>query len=351
MSLQTERIQEKLSSYDGPSYIEFGGKPFGDMHAARVLPGYQQNCKAQILHNLGIVAKIVMVINARDILPEPVGRYPNGRIRGDSGLRYQDETIRLIQEALELGIPINAAVLSITPHILNGEHHERVEAFRLSLQNQGIALYQHFEIENYPHPSILNTKNQVFNKNDILAEPGRHLVLFSPGGGSGKFGVILSEMYHAFKRGEVPNFVKFETFPVFALPENHPLNLAFEAATADLCNEVMTLEGGFTTYDKDVENFCLLKSLYASAVNDSHPIRKMVRPTDMGVNIIDQTIHDMDEVIEACGTEIAKRCERYRYEYAVGESTFGTLMRATAILQEYNKNHSAILPQATRIGA
>jgi uncharacterized protein (UPF0371 family) len=349
---QVRHIQEKIVAYSGPTYIEFGGKPFGDMHAARVLPGYHKDCKAQILHDLGIVAKIIMVVNARDILPEPIGRYPNGRIRGDSGLRYHQETMRLAREALDLGVPIDAAVLSLTPRLLNGDDRERIEAFRLSLNDQGIELYRHFEIGNYPDPSILDKDNAVFDENDIIAEPGKHLVVFSPGGGSGKFGVMLSEMYYAFKRGEIPNFVKFETFPVFTLPENHPLNMAFEAATADLRNQVITLHGGFTTYDKDIENFRLLKSLYGSAgVSPFHPVSNMTHPTDMGVNIIDQMIRDMNEVIDACGVEIARRCERYRREYAIGENKLSTLTRAMSILQEYRQNYAVILPQAVGIRA
>ena len=337
---QTRHIQEKITSYDGPGYIEFGGKPFGDIHAARVLPGYNQNCKADILRALGIVATIVMVVNARDILPEPVGRYPHGRIRGDSGLRYQHETIRLIREALTFGIRVDAAVLAVTPRILDDEDHMRIEDFRASLMCEVIQLHRNFEIAGYPAPSILAEKDALFARNDVVAEAGKHLVVFSPGGGSGKFGVILSEIYHAFKRGEAPNFIKFETFPVFAFSPTHPLNLAFEAATADLANKAVAVAEGLTSYDKDVENFLLLNDLYRSSCPRlEHPMYKMVHPTDMGVNIVDQAISDMPEIIRACGAEIARRCARYEDEYSAGEGKADTVARALAVQREFNQRY------------
>lgn len=315
------------------------------MHAARVLPGYDKDCKAQILHRLDIVAKIVIVINAKDILAEPTGRYPNGRIRGDSGLRYQHETIRMIREAYGFGIHIDTAILAVTPRTLREEDRKRIESFRASLAYEGIQLCRHFEIARYPDPSIFAEKDAVFAGNDVIAEWDKHLIVFSPGGGSGKFGVILSEMYHAFKRGETPNFIKFETFPVFALPRSHPLNLAFEAATADLDNRTVTLREGLTNYDKDIENFVLLAALSRSAcIPDSHPIQRMVHPTDMGVNIIDQAISDMPEVVQACGMEIVRRCERYQDEYAAGEGSERTVARALAILQEFNERYAARMP-------
>jgi uncharacterized protein (UPF0371 family) len=185
----------------------------------------------------------------------------------------------------------------------------------------------------------------VFGHNDVLAEPGRHLVVFSPGGGSGKFGVILSELYHALQRGEVPNFLKFETFPVFRLPEDHPLNLAFEAATADLRNQVIEVAAGVTTYDKDIENFRLLKRLFEMfRAAPWHPISGMIHPTDMGVNVVEQAITNTGRVVEACGAEIARRYMRYMLELAEGDESKDTVDRARLILQKFIGQYPGVLP-------
>lgn len=344
VQIQTKRIREKIEAYEGPTYIEFGGKPFGDHHAARVLPGYDYNCKARILHELGLIAKIVMVVNARDILPEPTGRYPRGRIRGDSNLKYHEETIRMIANARDLGISIEDVVLSITPYLLNAIDEGKIQSFQESLDDCRIKFYRHFEIKNYPHPSILGQIEEMFTRNDVITEPGKHIIVFSPGGGSGKFGVILSEIYHALRRGVIPNFLKFETFPAFALPERHPLNLAFEAATADLRNSVIQLSEGITTYDKDIENFQLLKGLYYyCGVDISHPIIRMLNPTDMSVNLIQQGIYEMREVVEACGIEILRRYQRYVAEHAAGTGKLATVLRAKGILEEYINQYPSMI--------
>lgn len=203
---QVAYIKEKINGYNkGPTYIEFGGKPFGDFHAARVLPGYNEHCKAFILQELGLIATVVMVINARDIFPEPTGRYPNGRLRGDSGLRYRDETLRLIDEAHTFGIAISSVVISICPRKLKEREIETVEVFRNALLGRGVKLFCHFEISEYPHLSVLE-QPKLFLDNDVVAEPGGNLIVLSPGGGSGKFGVILSELYYAIQHGESLEF-------------------------------------------------------------------------------------------------------------------------------------------------
>ncbi len=336
VTAQVERVRQKIAQYgSGPVYLEFGGKPFGDHHAARVLPGYHPDCKSVILSELGLLMKVVMVVNARDILPEPTGRYPRGRIRGDSRLRYGDETIRLIEESRGLGIPITDLVLSVTPRVARVEDTHSIEAFRETLTQHGVKLHQHFEVPGYPHPSILEKADQCFGRNDVVAEPGKHLVVFSPGGGSGKFGVMLSEIWHALQRNEVPNFLKFETFPVFGLPATHALNLAFEAATADLHNTCCTTQGT-TTYDKDVENFALLQGIFRQIGSEgAHPVLAMSRPTDMGVNIIEKAVYDMQHVIEACGAEIVRRYSRYVIEYLAGDERLDTVVRAKEVLNRY----------------
>jgi uncharacterized protein (UPF0371 family) len=329
----------------GPTYLEFGGKPFGDFHASRVLPGYEANCKAEILNRIGVTAKVVMVVNVRDVLPAPAGRYPHGRIRGDSSLRYSDETVRLVLESRQFNIPIDCVVLSVMPAELRADDAGLIAQFESKLRWHGIPLRRHYAVPDYPDPAVMARAAEVFGRNDVLAEPGRHLVVFSPGGGSGKFGVILSELYHSLSRGERPNFLKFETFPVFRLPQDHALNLAFEAATADLDNKVVGLAQGVTTYDKDIENFRLLRELYEMfGVGSDHPVSGMVHPTDMGVNVVDRAITNMGRVAEACGAEIARRYTRYVLELAEGDEYKSTVDRVREILRTFATKYPGLLP-------
>lgn len=338
LTAQYERIQQKISTWSGhPAYIEFGGKPGDDHHAARVLPGYRPDAKIELLQSLMPSFTIAMVVNARDILLPPQGRYLKGRVRGDSGLLYGEETVRLIDWLGEKGLKPHAVVLSVTPRVLSDQDAEVIGRFEEAVRDRGIDSLRHYHIDCYPEPVIFENEES-FVMNDPITQGSQNLVIFSPGGGSGKFGVVLSELYFALNRGLVPTFIKFETFPVFNLPARHPLNLAFEAATADLGNSVQQIafnDRTVTTYDKDIENFRLLKELYNRHCKDRcHPILSMTHPTDMGVNVIESGITDMDAVIRACKFEVLRRLRRYSREVRKGLEKESTVDRARKIWME-----------------
>lgn len=338
---QLAAFDAKMQASDQPLVIEFGGKPFGDYHAARVLPGYNPDVKADILHNLannlGNVS-ITMAVNAQDILANPDGRRNTKRIRGDTGLRYDEESIRLVHQARdEFNIPVNSITMAVTPDSVSDENAEYIERFGMKVRQNDIDFAVSRKVPNYPVVPQTDIIREL-TTTPALSTPDQHSLILSPGGGSGKFGVAISEIAHKLVAGGNPNFVKFETFPVFKLPMDHPLNLAFLAATADLPNELLRTQSGLTNYDKDVENLALLQTLLAATKRTDSPMHAFKEPTDMGVNVIERGITDMDAVADACHQEIIRRCERYISENSMGDEGLATIARTEQYLQALNNN-------------
>lgn len=344
---QGERIYEAMTGKPNqPSFLEFGGKPFTDHHAARVMPGYDSECKAEILRNTVELAEVVMVVNSLDIFDRPDGRKPKGRIRGDSGLIYDQETIRLIDEAHKKHIPIEKVVLAIMPQQIDDKSADQVAKFDYDLKRIGVKLLTHFSIEGYPNPDIFFRNNDIFGQNDRIRVGNGNLVVISPGGGSGKFGVLLSEMYKALTEGQTPNYVKFETFPIYQLSADHALNLAFEAATADLGNKVIDVRNKpnqgdqyRTSYDKDIENFALLLKMFSIFGKDEE-LAYMRDSVDMGINRIVDGITDMDVVIKACREEIVRRIARYKGEVDLGMEETKTVLTSQNVLTRFDRIYS-----------
>ena len=339
---QTEKFYEALTSKPNkPAFLEFGGKPFDDRHAERVMPGYEADCKAEILREVVKLADVVMVVNSLDILSQPDGRKPKGRIRGDSGLIYDRETIRLIEEAHKKQIPIDKVVLAVTPREMTSGNKRRIDKFREDLHKINVNLLTNFGIEKYPNVEIFTEGNNPFEKNDPVRVDDGNLVVISPGGGSGKFGVLLSEMYRSLTSGQTPNYVKFETFPIYQLETTHALNLAFEAATADLDNHVLDVrtkgQKKFrTSYDKDIENFILLKKLF-KLFGKNEELSDTKDAVDMGINRIVDGIADMDLVVESCRQEIIARILRYEGEVDQGIEKIETVDIARKVLGKFNE--------------
>jgi len=339
---QGEKFEKALTNEpDKPAFLEFGGKSFSDHHAERVMPGYDPECKAEILRETVKLADVVMVVNSLDILIQPDGRKLKGRIRGDSGLIYDQETIRLIEDAHKRQIPIDKVVLSVTPKEMSSENKRRIDKFRNDLIKLNVNLLTHFGIDNYPSAKIFEDQNNPFSENDDVRIGDGNLVVISPGGGSGKFGVLLSEMYRSLVSGQTPNYVKFETFPIYQLDANHALNLAFEAATADLGNKVIDIrnegEKRFrTSYDKDIENFVLLTRIF-EIFGKTKDLSKMKDAVDIGINRVIDGITDMSVIIEACHREIEARTLRYTAEIEEGIEEIKTLEVAHQILGKFNK--------------
>lgn len=326
MTAFTERIANTATNV-----IEFGGKPFGDYHASRVLPGYDPHVKADIIrcliNELGDRTELVFAVNALDILASPDGRRTAKRIRGDSGLTYDDEIFRIADQAdREFDIQVNNVALSVVPQHPSEQNKDFIGDYRERLSMVFSSIHLLPQIEGYPSSIAPEDTVAALTQAPPIAE-GNNLVVLSPGGGSGKFSVAVSEIAHALKAGCPPNFIKFETFPVFSLSPAHPLNRAFLAATADLSNELITLENGLTNYDKDVQNLGLLHQLIHQFPDLDTSGIQFEQPTDMGVNVIDVGITDEQVVSQACTAEIDRRIRRYRREYLAGNETKVTLDR------------------------
>ncbi len=296
VKLQSQKIRDRISQFGGKLYLEFGGKLFDDYHASRVLPGFQPDSKVKMLLEMKDEAEIVIAISADDI--------ERSKRRGDLGITYDDDTLRLIDAFRGIGLYIGSVVIT----------HYREQAiadkFIHRLQALGIRVYKHYIIPDYPANIPLIVSDEGFGRNDYIETERSLVVVTAPGPGSGKMATCLSQLYHEYKRGVRAGYAKFETFPVWNLPLKHPVNLAYEAATADLDDVNMIdpfhLEAyGVSTvnYNRDVEIFPVLEAMFRRIYGES-PYKS---PTDMGVNVIAQCITDDEACREASRQEILRR--------------------------------------------
>lgn len=306
LKMQSERIKERINEFGGKLYLEFGGKLFDDYHASRVLPGFQPDSKLQMLLQLKEQAEIVVVISADDIEKE--------KVRGDLGITYDVDVFRLINAFSDMGLMVGSVVL--TKYIST----PKVTAFEQKLRQNGIKSYRHYLIDGYPANISKIVSDDGYGKNDYIETERELVVITAPGPGSGKMATCLSQLYHENKRGIKAGYAKFETFPIWNIALNHPVNIAYEAATADL-NDVNMIDPwhldayGKTTvnYNRDVEIFPVLKATF-DKIYGSCPYKS---PTDMGVNMAGNCIIDNEAVKEAANQEIIRRyytacCENLR---------------------------------------
>ena len=301
LKIQSEHIKERISQFGDKLYLEFGGKLFDDNHASRVLPGFKPDSKLDMLKQLKDEAEIIIVISAKDI--------EKNKVRGDLGITYDEDVLRLRNEFEKVGFYVSGVVMT---HY-NGQ--SSADAYRQRLERLGIKVYYHYTIEGYPNNVALIDSDEGFGKNDY-AETSRPLVVVTaPGPGSGKMAVCLSQLYHENKRGIKAGYAKFETFPVWNLPLKHPVNIAYEAATADL-NDVNMIDPFHfeaygevaASYNRDIEIFPVLNALFEGIYGES-PYKS---PTDMGVNMLGFCMSDEDVCCNAAREEIIRR-----YYYAL----------------------------------
>ena len=293
---QSAHIRERISQFGGKLYLEFGGKLYDDNHAARVLPGFQPDSKLQMLLQLKEQVEMVIVINADDI--------EKNKIRGDLGITYDRDVIRLIDVFRSFGLYVSSVVLT------RFNDQVMAKAFQGRLEAMDIKVYHHYEIPGYPYNVSCIVSDDGYGKNDFIETSRELVVVTAPGPGSGKLAVCMSQLYHEHKRGVQAGYAKFETFPVWNLLLNHPVNLAYEAATADLSDVNMIdpfhLEAyGQTTvnYNRDVEAFPVLVAMFDRILGEC-PYKS---PTDMGVNMVGNCITDDEVCIEASRQEIVRR--------------------------------------------
>lgn len=296
LNMQSQHIRDRISQFGGKLYLEFGGKLFDDYHAARVLPGFAPDSKLQMLLQLKDQAEIVIVVNADDI--------EKNKVRGDLGITYDLDTLRLIDIFQNIGLYVGSVVLT--------RYAEQTAAvnFQKKLEQNGIKVYHHYSIERYPQDIDLIVSENGFGKNQYIETERELVVVTAPGPGSGKMAVCLSQLYHEHKRGVNCGYAKFETFPIWNLPLKHPVNVAYEAATADLSDVNMIdpfhLEAYGDTavnYNRDIEVFPVLNTIFEQILGES-PYKS---PTDMGVNMVGNCIVDDEAVITAANQEIIRR--------------------------------------------
>ena len=316
LQTQSEQIRHRIAQFGGKLYLEFGGKLFDDFHASRVLPGFQPDSKIRMLQQLTDDVEIVITINASDI--------ESNKVRADLGITYDDDVLRLIDTFREMGLYVGSVVVTQ----FTGQ--KAAQDFLKRLQNLGIPAYRHFPIAGYPSDVDFIVSEEGLGQNEYIETTRSLIVVTAPGPGSGKMATCLSQLYHDYQRGIKAGYAKFETIPVWNLPLKHPVNLAYEAATADL-NDVNMIDPfhleayGKTAinYNRDVEIFPVLNAIFAPI----HGVSPYKSPTDMGVNMAVNCI--TDDVV-CCH---ASRMEILRRYYAAGVKH----MRGAANDQEINR--------------
>ena len=296
LKLQSEKIRERINLFGGKLYLEFGGKLFDDFHASRVLPGFAPDSKIKMLIELKDEAEIIISINTEDI--------EKNKVRGDLGITYDLDVLRLIDAFRGYGLYVGSVVMT------RYRDNPIAEAFKKKLEALGIKVYKHYGIEGYPYNLPLIISDDGFGKNEYAETTRSLVVVTAPGPGSGKMATCLSQIYHENKKGIKSGYAKFETFPVWNLPLSHPVNLAYEAATADLADINMIdpfhLEAYGTTtvnYNRDVEVFPVLRSMLGGILGEC-PYQS---PTDMGVNMAGFAIYDDTAVCDAAKQEVIRR--------------------------------------------
>ena len=345
LKIQSEHIKERIAQFGNKLYLELGGKLFDDYHASRVLPGFSPDSKLKMLSQLADSAEIVIVISARDI--------EKNKVRGDLGITYDMDVLRLREEFQKRGFLVSSVVVT---HY-NGQ--SSAEAFRARLHRMGIKTYAHYTIEGYPNNVDLIDSDDGFGKNDYVETTRPLVIVTAPGPGSGKMAVCLSQLYNENKRGIEAGYAKFETFPVWSLPLKHPVNIAYEAATADL-NDVNMIDPfhleayGKTAinYNRDIEIFPVLNALF-EGIYGQNPYKS---PTDMGVNMVGFCINDDEVCCDASKNEIIRRYFTALNAMALGDGNDSEVSKISLLFKQaridlgYRRPIAAARERAERSG-
>jgi uncharacterized protein (UPF0371 family) len=327
LTMQSEHIRERISQFDNKLYLEFGGKLFDDYHASRVLPGFEPDSKLRMLMQLSDQAEIVIVISAGDI--------DKNKVRGDLGITYDMDVLRLREEFTSRGLYVGS--VCITQY--SGQ--ESADKFKKRLEKLGIKVYIHYTIPGYPSNTSLIVSDEGYGKNEYIETTRPLVVITAPGPGSGKMATCLSQLYHEYKRGISAGYAKFETFPIWNIPLKHPVNLAYEAATADL-NDVNMIDPfhldayGVTTvnYNRDVEIFPVLQAMFEKIIGEC-PYKS---PTDMGVNMAGNCIIDDEACQEASRQEIIRRYYKSMDALVSGSGNEEEVFKIELLLKQAHAN-------------
>lgn len=323
LKIQSEHIKERISHFGNKLYLEFGGKLFDDYHASRVLPGFEPDSKLKMLMQLADMAEIIIVISAQDI--------EKNKVRGDLGITYDKDVLRLRDEFIKRGLYVSSVVIT---HFCG---QEGAKSFSRRLKKLGIKSYFHYLIDGYPNNVALIDSDKGYGRNDYVETTRPLVVVTAPGPGSGKMAVCLSQLYNENVRGVKAGYAKFETFPIWNLPLKHPVNLAYEAATADL-NDVNMIDPwhleayGVTTvnYNRDIEIYPVLDAIF-KGIYGENPYKS---PTDMGVNMAGNCIVDDDVCREASKQEIIRRYYAALCNLADGKAEESEVNKITLLMQQ-----------------
>ena len=338
ISKQTEKIRQRIDDFGGKLYLEFGGKLFDDYHASRVLPGFEPDVKLSMLKSMIDDVEMILVINANDI--------EKNKVRGDLGITYDEDLLRLMGIFVNMGFYVGGVTIT---HYTG---QPNAQAFKRRLQELGIKCYLHYPIEGYPSNVDFIVSDDGYGRNDFIETSRPLVVVTAPGPGSGKMATCLSQLYHEYRRGRKAGYAKFETFPIWNLPLDHPVNIAYEAATVDL-NDVNAIDPfhlaayGETTvnYNRDIEIFPVLKAMMDKIVGEC-PYKS---PTDMGVNMAGMAIVDDEATRDAAKHEIVRRWFQTAVEFkrtGAGEEEVAKLeilMNRVGVNQNLSPAHSAAL--------
>ena len=323
LKIQSAHIKERIKKFGDKLYLEFGGKLFDDYHASRVLPGFEPDSKLKMLMKVANDVEIIIVISAVDI--------EKNKVRGDIGITYDNDVLRLRDEFQKRGLFVGSVVIT------HFKGQDSAKAFRNRLKRLNIKTYYHYTIEGYPTNVALIDSDEGFGKNDYVETTRPLVVVTAPGPGSGKMAVCLSQLYQENKKGIKAGYAKFETFPIWNLPLKHPVNMAYEAATADL-NDVNMIDPfhleayGKTTvnYNRDIEIFPVLNAIF-EGIYGENPYKS---PTDMGVNMAGNCIINDDVCCEASKQEIIRRYYSTLNDFAEGKSDESEVNKQKLLMQQ-----------------
>ena len=343
LKMQSDHIRERINQFGDKLYLEFGGKLFDDFHASRVLPGFAPDSKLRMLLQLADQAEIVIAISAADI--------EKNKIRSDLGITYDVDVLRLIQAFTDKGLYVGSVVIT------HYSGQASADTFKTKLEHMDIRVYRHYTIDGYPGTVPLIVSDDGYGKNDFIETSKPLVIVTAPGPGSGKMAACLSQLYHENKRGVKAGYAKFETFPIWNIPLKHPVNLAYEAATADL-NDVNMIDPfhleayGVTTvnYNRDIEIFPVLCAIFEGIFGEN-PYKS---PTDMGVNMAGKCIFDDEACCEASKQEIIRRYYQALNRVAKEEGSkdevykIELLMKQAKISTEMRRTVPAALAEAAR---
>ena len=343
LKMQSDHIRERINQFGDKLYLEFGGKLFDDFHASRVLPGFAPDSKLRMLLQLADQAEIVIAISAADI--------EKHKIRSDLGITYDVDVLRLIQAFTDKGLYVGSVVIT------HYSGQASADTFKTKLEHMDIRVYRHYTIDGYPGNVPLIVSDDGYGKNDFIETSKPLVIVTAPGPGSGKMAACLSQLYHENKRGVKAGYAKFETFPIWNIPLKHPVNLAYEAATADL-NDVNMIDPfhleayGVTTvnYNRDIEIFPVLCAIFEGIFGEN-PYKS---PTDMGVNMAGKCIFDDEACCEASKQEIIRRYYQALNRVAKEEGSkdevykIELLMKQAKISTEMRRTVPAALAEAAR---